>query len=289
MQYRTALGDRNFIPNIKELQQSGLMKIILALLLSLGVSCAVAPAHAGDVEDVARAYNGLGFQLLAHGGMDGGGLTAICMAQPLTAVAEIMEGAGRHLYDDNAVDEDSTPFRVDLIFPPAMSEPSICFFGERRPKIRGRLRTRARLSFSGSLKSRPEINVSGFGSEPPPNSFFQMLIVQASILRGKMPSIKILRAWVLGEEESRNQNSSGKMSLNRIFSLFITVSNLLSVRWCSPRSIRKSVWCERPVFLANWAYDSSPRAFRRYFANCTSKLCLIPKLWQNIHNVCVMI
>jgi serpin B len=42
------------------------MKIILALLSSLGLFCTIAPAHAGDLEDAARAYNGLGFQLLAQ-------------------------------------------------------------------------------------------------------------------------------------------------------------------------------------------------------------------------------
>jgi serpin B len=66
MQYKTALIDSNFIPNTKELQPSGFMKIILALLSSLGLFCTIAPAHAGDLEDAARAYNGLGFQLLAQ-------------------------------------------------------------------------------------------------------------------------------------------------------------------------------------------------------------------------------
>ena len=66
MQCKTALIDSKFLPNIKELQQSGRMKIILALLSSLGLFCAIAPAHAGDLEDAARAYNGLGFQLLAQ-------------------------------------------------------------------------------------------------------------------------------------------------------------------------------------------------------------------------------
>jgi serine protease inhibitor len=42
------------------------MKIISALLSSLGLFCLMAPAHAGDLEDAARAYNGLGFQLLAQ-------------------------------------------------------------------------------------------------------------------------------------------------------------------------------------------------------------------------------
>jgi len=39
------------------------MKILLALWMSLGLSCM---ARAGDMEDAARAYNGLGFQLLAQ-------------------------------------------------------------------------------------------------------------------------------------------------------------------------------------------------------------------------------
>ena len=42
------------------------MKIILALLVSLGFLCTIVPSHAGDVEEAARAYNGLGFQLLAQ-------------------------------------------------------------------------------------------------------------------------------------------------------------------------------------------------------------------------------
>jgi serine protease inhibitor len=42
------------------------MKSILALWLSLGLVGAAAPACAGDLEDAAHAYNGLGFQLLAQ-------------------------------------------------------------------------------------------------------------------------------------------------------------------------------------------------------------------------------
>jgi len=42
------------------------MKIILALLVSLGLFSTIVPSHAGDVEEAARAYNGLGFQLLAQ-------------------------------------------------------------------------------------------------------------------------------------------------------------------------------------------------------------------------------
>jgi serpin B len=42
------------------------MKNLLALALSLGLVSMVTPALASDVDDAARAYNGLGFQLLAQ-------------------------------------------------------------------------------------------------------------------------------------------------------------------------------------------------------------------------------
>jgi serpin B len=42
------------------------MKIILAVLMSLGLLFGVGPARAGDVEDAARAYNKFGFQLMAQ-------------------------------------------------------------------------------------------------------------------------------------------------------------------------------------------------------------------------------
>lgn len=42
------------------------MMIILASLVLLGLICPTVPAYAGDLEDAARAYNGLGFQLLAQ-------------------------------------------------------------------------------------------------------------------------------------------------------------------------------------------------------------------------------
>ena len=42
------------------------MKIILALLSSLGLFCTITPAHAEGLKDTAGAYNGLGFQLLAQ-------------------------------------------------------------------------------------------------------------------------------------------------------------------------------------------------------------------------------
>src|SRR5271163_3010852 len=45
---------------------SGDMKIILAVWLLVALSFWVGPALAGDLESAASAYNGLGFQLLAH-------------------------------------------------------------------------------------------------------------------------------------------------------------------------------------------------------------------------------
>jgi serpin B len=57
---------RKFTTNDKELRQSGCMKITLASLLPFSLFWTLATAHAGDVENVARAYNGLGFKLLAQ-------------------------------------------------------------------------------------------------------------------------------------------------------------------------------------------------------------------------------
>jgi serine protease inhibitor len=54
------------LPESQMDRQSSLMKIILALLVSLGLFSTIVPSHAGDVEEAARAYNGLGFQLLAQ-------------------------------------------------------------------------------------------------------------------------------------------------------------------------------------------------------------------------------
>ena len=42
------------------------MKIILAVCLSMSLFCLAVTAHTADLQEVARAYNGLGFQLLAQ-------------------------------------------------------------------------------------------------------------------------------------------------------------------------------------------------------------------------------
>jgi len=84
------------------------------------------------------------------------------------------------------------------------------------------------------------------------------------------------------------QNSFGKTSLRRIFNLSKSRSNLCNVKWCSPRSMRCRVVCERPVFLANWAYDRLPLVFLRNLASSVSKFRRTWRDCQKNHHVCVM-
>ena len=58
-----------------------------------------------------------------------------------------------------------------------------------------------------------------------------------------------------------SQYSPGNTSFSFNLSLFMMVSNLFNVMWCSPRSMRCKVVCETPALLANSAYERLPRAF----------------------------